>query len=138
MNASSAGRGVFFGPGHPWNVSERADGPPTNNRGEIQASRRAIEIAKANGVPKLRINTDSDFLVKSVNNYMPKWKENGWKTSDNRDVVNKDDFMRLDRELDGSIEVEFVRKSRLHDFSALLIAFCLPETRSWPQRSLWE
>uniref|UniRef100_A0A1B0D8C2 Ribonuclease H1 n=1 Tax=Phlebotomus papatasi TaxID=29031 RepID=A0A1B0D8C2_PHLPP len=106
-NATSAGRGVFFGDDHPWNVAERADGPPTNNRGEIQASRRAIEIAKENGVKKLRINTDSDFLIKSVKDYMPKWKINGWKTCTKADVKNKDDFLLLDKVLDGTIEVEW-------------------------------
>ncbi|XP_059613381.1 ribonuclease H1-like [Phlebotomus argentipes] len=107
FNATAAGRGVFFGDDHPWNVAERADGPPTNNRGEIQASRRAIEIAKSQGIKKLRINTDSDFLIKSVENYMPRWKKNGWKTADRRDVKNKDDFILLDKVLDGTIEIQW-------------------------------
>ncbi|GAB0092782.1 Ribonuclease H1 [Sergentomyia squamirostris] len=107
QNANTAGRGVFFGKDHPWNISERADGPPTNNRGEIQAAWRAIQVAKQHGETKLRINTDSDFLIKSIEKYMPKWKLNGWKTANGQKVKNKDDFLRLDAELDGTIDVKW-------------------------------
>uniref|UniRef100_A0A1B0CLB5 Ribonuclease H1 n=1 Tax=Lutzomyia longipalpis TaxID=7200 RepID=A0A1B0CLB5_LUTLO len=105
--ATTAGMGVFFGDDHPWNISERVVGTATNNRGEIQASRRAIEIAKQHGVKKLRINTDSNFLINSVTSWMPRWKKNGWKTTGKGDVKNKDEFLLIDKELDGSIEVEW-------------------------------
>ncbi|GAB0092785.1 Ribonuclease H1 [Sergentomyia squamirostris] len=110
-NPRSAGRGVFFGDNYPWcnwNISERADGPPTNNRAEIQAAWRAIQIAKDHNVTKLRIHTDSDFLIKSVVDYMPKWKRNGYMTAGGYHVKNKIDFMQLDDELDGTIEVVWV------------------------------
>ncbi|GAB0092784.1 Ribonuclease H1 [Sergentomyia squamirostris] len=107
QNPNAAGRGGFFGKDHPWNFSERADGPPTNNRGEIQAATRAIQIAKQHGETKLRINTDSDFLIKGAQQYVPKWQQNGWRTADGQPVKNRDDFQRLAAEMDGTIDVKF-------------------------------
>lgn len=56
------------------NVSEPVQGRATNNAGEIQGATRAITDAGRMGIPKLRVNTDSEFLVKSANQWMPTWK----------------------------------------------------------------
>lgn len=66
-----AGLGVYWGDGHPLNISEPVSGRATNNCGEIQAATKAIKLALQNGVDKLSINTDSKFVINSVTKWMP-------------------------------------------------------------------
>ncbi|XP_075984686.1 ribonuclease H1-like [Anticarsia gemmatalis] len=92
-----AGIGVFWGDNHPMNVSEPVSGRATNNSGEIQAATRAIQQAEQQGVGRLTINTDSKFLIQSATEWMPAWKNNGWKRSSGEPVRNETDFRALDR-----------------------------------------
>ncbi|XP_055677598.1 ribonuclease H1-like [Lutzomyia longipalpis] len=110
LNATRGGRGVYFKDNTSWNISERVDGPTTNSSMEIQAARRACEIARSHGVRRLKIHTDSEFLVNSVNDLMHTWKQNGWRKTDGSSVVNKDDFQALDRAMSGmDVKFEHVR-----------------------------
>lgn len=70
-NSARAGLGVYWGDGHPLNISEPVSGRATNNCGEIQAATRAIKQAIQNGITKLSINTDSKFLINSVTKWIP-------------------------------------------------------------------
>lgn len=65
-----AGLGVYWGDGHSLNISAPVSGRATNNCGEIQAATQAIKQALDNGVMKLAINTDSQFLINSVTKWM--------------------------------------------------------------------
>lgn len=69
--SAKAGLGVYWGEGHVMNISEPVTGRATNNCGEIQAATKAIKQALDNGVTKLSINTDSQFLINSVTKWMP-------------------------------------------------------------------
>lgn len=69
-NGAKAGLGVYWGDGHTLNISEPVSGRATNNCGEIQAATKAIKVAVENGVQKLTINTDSQFLINSVTKWM--------------------------------------------------------------------
>ncbi|XP_050673235.1 ribonuclease H1-like isoform X2 [Leptidea sinapis] len=91
-----AGLGVYWGNGHRLNVSEPVSGRATNNCGEIQAATKAIRQALDNGVQKLTINTDSQFLISSVTKWMPGWKRKGWKLKSGEPVKNEIDFKELD------------------------------------------
>lgn len=70
-SGARAGLGVYWGEDHGLNVSEPVSGRATNNCGEIQAATKAIKQAIQNGVTKLTINTDSQFLINSVTKWMP-------------------------------------------------------------------
>ncbi|XP_034841390.1 ribonuclease H1-like [Maniola hyperantus] len=94
---AKAGLGVYWGEGHPLNVSEPVSGRATNNCGEIQAATRAIQQAIDNGVDKLAINTDSQFLINSVTKWIHGWKRKGWKLQSGEPVKNEKDFKDLDR-----------------------------------------
>lgn len=97
---AKAGIGVSFGDRHPLNVSAPLEGSrQTSNRAEIQAANKAIQIARNSGIKKLTINTDSKYLIKAKNQWMPKWKENGWKNANGEPVKNKPDFLDLDKSL---------------------------------------
>ncbi|KAH9638947.1 hypothetical protein HF086_005028 [Spodoptera exigua] len=95
-SGARAGLGVYWGDGHPLNVSEPVSGRATNNCGEIQASTKAIKIALQNGIQKLAINTDSKFVINSVTKWMPAWKRKGWKLASGEPVKNEKDFKDLD------------------------------------------
>lgn len=92
-----AGIGVYWGPGHPLNVGIRLPGRQTNQRAEIHAACKALEQAKAQNISKLVLYTDSMFTINGITNWVKGWKKNGWKTSTGKEVINKEDFVRLER-----------------------------------------
>ena len=67
----------------------------TNNIAEIQAVTIAAKQAKKAGIKNLKINIDSQFLISCINNWMAKWKCNGWKTFNNKPVINKIELLEM-------------------------------------------
>ncbi|UKZ56257.1 hypothetical protein TrVGV298_010090 [Trichoderma virens] len=62
---SRAGLGVYFGENDPRNLSERLIGEPqTNQRAELMAMQRALEIASLE--QHVRIHSDSQYSIKSA------------------------------------------------------------------------
>ncbi|KAL1783686.1 ribonuclease H1 [Sigmodon hispidus] len=53
--------------------------------------------ARAQNISKLVLYTDSMFTINGITNWVQGWKKNGWRTSTGKDVINKEDFMELDR-----------------------------------------
>ncbi|XP_049864690.1 ribonuclease H1-like [Schistocerca gregaria] len=66
---SRGGVGVWFGENHTLNISESLESCYSKSNAEIKAAARAIEHAKAAGIKKLCIKTDSEFLVKSASHW---------------------------------------------------------------------
>ena len=98
QQGAKAGLGVWWGHGHSLNLSARVTGSKqTNNAGEIQAVIMAITQAASVEVKRLQINTDSQFVINSVTQWMKGWKQKGWVTASGQEVKNKDDFQVLDR-----------------------------------------
>ncbi|XP_008160660.2 ribonuclease H1 isoform X2 [Eptesicus fuscus] len=102
-----AGIGVYWGPGHPLNVGIRLPGRQTNQRAEIHAACKAIAQAKAQNITKLVLYTDSMFTINGITSWVQSWKENGWRTSAGKAVTNKEDFMELDRLVQG-VDVQWM------------------------------
>ncbi|XP_067400926.1 ribonuclease H1 isoform X2 [Emydura macquarii macquarii] len=102
-----AGVGVYWGPGHPLNASDRLSGRQTNQRAEIHAACKAIEQAKSQNIKKLVIYTDSKFTINGITSWVDNWKNNGWRTSTGKDVINKEDFERLDK-LSGGMDIQWM------------------------------
>uniref|UniRef100_A0A8C4Q3X7 Ribonuclease H1 n=1 Tax=Eptatretus burgeri TaxID=7764 RepID=A0A8C4Q3X7_EPTBU len=96
-DAARGGVGVFWGPEHPLNLSERLEGRQTNQRAEIVAACRAVEQAHKLGLTKLVVCTDSMHTVQGMGSWVDLWKAQGWRQSRGQLVVNKDDFQRLDQ-----------------------------------------
>lgn len=72
------------------------EGPATNNRGEIQAVTKAINLAAGHGITKLCINSDSQFVINAVKEWMPNWKKRNWRLARGGSVKNETDFRILD------------------------------------------
>ncbi|XP_011345692.2 ribonuclease H1 isoform X2 [Ooceraea biroi] len=95
-----AGIGVWFQDDHPLNVSRPVEGRPTNNMAEIQAVTIAARQAKKAGIKKLKVNTDSKFLISCITQWMPRWKKRGWTTLNNKPVINKTELLEMEKELE--------------------------------------
>ncbi|KAK4698018.1 ribonuclease HI, partial [Lecanoromycetidae sp. Uapishka_2] len=84
-----AGVGVYFGPNNPLNVSETLPGTRhTNQRAELSAILRALEIAPRNR--DVVIITDSKYAIDCVTNWFMGWRKNNWKTAAGKAVENRD------------------------------------------------
>ena len=65
----------------------------TNNRMELMGAIAALEALK---MPyRVILHTDSDYVVKGMNDWVPKWQRNGWKTGSKKPALNIDLWQRL-------------------------------------------
>jgi ribonuclease HI len=74
-----------------------AEAQTTNNRMELMAAIAGIEALKR--ACAVDLTTDSQYVRRGVEEWMPRWKANGWKTSDKQPVKNRDLWERLDAAL---------------------------------------
>jgi ribonuclease HI len=74
-----------------------AEADTTNNRMELMAAIAGIEALKR--ACAVVVTTDSQYVRRGVEEWMPRWKANGWKTSDRKPVKNRDLWERLDAAL---------------------------------------
>ena len=66
----------------------------TNNRMELTA---AIEALRALKRPtRVRLFTDSKYVMQGIETWILGWKKNGWRTSDKKPVKNMDLWQSLD------------------------------------------
>lgn len=66
----------------------------TNNRMELMA---AIEGLRALKRPcEVVLTTDSSYVKQGINEWMPKWQANGWRTANKQPVKNQDLWQQLD------------------------------------------
>lgn len=66
----------------------------TNNRMELLAAIRALEALKRPVTAHL--HTDSQYVIKGIEEWIHGWKRNGWRTSDKKPVKNADLWQTLD------------------------------------------
>ena len=85
----------------------------TNNRMELLAAIRGLEALKK--PCRVRLVTDSQYVMKGITEWMVNWKRRGWTTADRKPVKNADLWRELD-ELCGRHEVrwEWVRGHQGH------------------------
>src|SRR5262249_49725147 len=67
----------------------------TNNRMELTAVIRALEALKKKGT-SARVYTDSQYVIKGIEEWVGGWKARGWKTADKKPVKNQELWERLD------------------------------------------
>lgn len=66
----------------------------TNNRMELMG---AIEALEALSRPcKVRLTTDSQYVCKGIQEWLPRWRARNWKTASRSPVKNEDLWRRLD------------------------------------------
>jgi len=65
----------------------------TNNRMELMAAIAALEALSRPCAVDL--TTDSGYVMQGIEQWVPKWRANGWRTADRKPVKNQDLWMRL-------------------------------------------
>jgi ribonuclease HI len=66
----------------------------TNNRMELMAAIKALEALKKPSA--VMLYTDSRYVMDGLTKWLPRWKANGWKTTDKKPVKNDDLWRALD------------------------------------------
>jgi ribonuclease HI len=66
----------------------------TNNRMELMAAIKALEALKKPNT--VMLYTDSRYVMDGLTKWLPRWKANGWKTTDKKPVKNADLWRALD------------------------------------------
>ncbi len=72
-----------------------SDKQTTNNRMELIASIKALKIIKTKA--KIKIFTDSKYLIDGISIWIKSWKLNNWKTKSKQNVKNLDLWKELDK-----------------------------------------
>jgi ribonuclease HI len=71
-----------------------AESATTNNRMELMAAIEALNALKR--PTKVRLHTDSKYVMDGVTKWIHGWKKNGWKTADKKPVKNEDLWRALE------------------------------------------
>jgi len=61
----------------------------TNNVAELTATINGLTLALQHNTQDLYIRSDSEYVCKGLNQYMPGWLKNKWRKSDGNEVANK-------------------------------------------------
>jgi ribonuclease HI len=69
----------------------------TNNRMELMAALEGLKKTSKNS--KVKIYTDSGYLINGITKWIFAWVSNNWKTKANADVLNKDIWQKLHEEV---------------------------------------
>lgn len=65
----------------------------TNNRMELFAAIAALEALTRDC--EVELGTDSQYLRQGIEDWLPRWRANGWRTADRKPVKNQDLWERL-------------------------------------------
>ena len=65
----------------------------TNNRMELMAAIAGLEALKRPCT--VRLTTDSRYVQQGIEQWLAKWRANGWRTADKQPVKNQDLWQRL-------------------------------------------
>ncbi len=65
----------------------------TNNRMEMTAVIEGLRILKKKC--KVNVVTDSQYVCKNAQEYLEKWRANGWRKSDKKEILNLDLWQQL-------------------------------------------
>ena len=93
-NPGPGGWGALILQGDTKNEIYGGEANTTNNRMEIMAVIRALRTINTEN--EITVFTDSTYVQKGINEWIAKWKINGWKTSNKKEVKNKDLWVQLD------------------------------------------
>ena len=93
-NPGPGGWGALIIEGDKKNEIFGGEANTTNNRMEILAVIMALKAI--NAVSEITIFTDSTYVQKGISEWIDKWKINGWRTSNKKEVKNKDLWVQLD------------------------------------------
>lgn len=96
QRGARAGVGVFFGARDPRNLSERLVGRQTNQRAELTAAIRAVQLLNTSYGDDERVRaeivSDSKYVIDGITQWVLKWRARQWRIKNQ----NIDLWRRLD------------------------------------------
>ena len=107
QNPARAGYGIHFPQlSRDWDFANPVSKTEkhTNQRAELLAVIRAMQLVQARSIRCKRISifTDSMYAVQGLNEWIPKWRTNKYRTAQKKPVSNADLFKLLDQEVNKS------------------------------------
>ena len=82
----------------------------TNNRMELTAAIRILEKLQDYQLKEnFKLRTDSKYVIEGYTNWIKKWKNNGWRSSNGKMVLNKDLWCEIDNLRISGLVMEFVK-----------------------------
>lgn len=96
-NPGPGGWGVLMRYGRHEKVLSGAEEDTTNNRMELSAAINALAAIRESC--KVDLYTDSQYVQKGITEWLPTWKQKGWKTANKKNVKNADLWQALDVEV---------------------------------------
>jgi len=103
-NPGPGGWGVLLIAGKHQKTMHGGDPETTNNRMELTAAIEALNALKDHS--RVILYTDSKYVMDGIKEWMPNWKNRGWKTAAKKPVKNKDLWQALD-EATGRHEIDW-------------------------------
>ena len=94
-NPGPGGWGVLLD----WNGTHKelsgSEAATTNNRMELMAAIMGLTALKRPSVAT--VQTDSQYVIKGITEWLPAWKARGWRTADKKPVKNQDLWEKLEQ-----------------------------------------
>jgi ribonuclease HI len=104
-NPGRGGWGVLLRYGEVEKALYGGDNDTTNNKMELLAVIRGLEAL--NKPSKVKITSDSKYVLGGITEWMPNWKRRNWKTANKKPVQNVDLWHKLDALVTGH-EIEWL------------------------------
>lgn len=79
----------------------------TNNIMELTAAIKSLEAIKNKNLPTI-ITTDSNYVVKGMNEWIKNWLYSGWKSAENKDIKNQELWKKLYNEKVKFSDITFI------------------------------
>jgi ribonuclease HI len=97
-NPGPGGWGVVIRDKDKGEYKEFSGGEPvtTNNRMELMAAIQGLSTLEPTPKKKVRFFTDSLYVRDGIDQWLPRWKTNGWRTAQKTTVKNIDLWQQLD------------------------------------------
>lgn len=93
-NPGPGGWAAILRYGETTKVVSGAEPATTNNRMELLAAIEALE--RLTRPCRVMLATDSQYLRQGITKWVPRWRGNGWRTSQKTEVKNRDLWQRLE------------------------------------------
>jgi ribonuclease HI len=93
-NPGPGGWGVLLISGSRRKTLHGGDPETTNNRMELTAAIEALNALR--GTREVILHTDSKYVMDGIREWLPNWKQRGWKTAARKPVKNQDLWQALD------------------------------------------
>ena len=93
-NPGPGGWGALLISGSRRKTLHGGDPETTNNRMELTAAIEALNALR--GTREVILHTDSKYVMDGIREWLPNWKQRGWKTAARKPVKNQDLWQALD------------------------------------------